>query len=88
MAVFHPRLGAEVFQIDPQRCGRHGAHECRRRVAGKSFNHNVRRGCGHVLVTPMPDLYRRVPLPRRIGQNGRNQCVAARQVVDPQPDVR
>ncbi|MNH24312.1 hypothetical protein D3C79_842360 [compost metagenome] len=87
MAAFHPVLGAEVFEVQPQRRLRPGAHGLdivRRQLAGEGADHHI---CGlnrHPFGRPLAHIDALLPLLQRCGIGPGAHRHEGIQVVHPQ----
>ncbi|MNQ98156.1 hypothetical protein D3C85_1138310 [compost metagenome] len=90
MAANHPVLGAEIFQIQPQRLpcgGAHRRHLSLRQRATEGLDHHVGQRLGLPVRRPMTDLHPRHLLPLQTSICLGAECDKGRRLVDPQTHV-
>ena len=88
MVPGNPRLGTQVFKIDPNRLRFRCCHrllKCNRNLAGKSFNDKFGRINEVGIVTPCDDFHTLHGLRVYIVDDGGNENLKSNQVIDDQP---
>lgn len=91
MTAFHPSLGGQVFEIDPDRLHRlrrHLLEKGLRQIAGKGLNHQLMRNNFGQLGSPVMHLYTAPILNFRVWRNVGMKSAESAQVIYPKPDMQ